>query len=340
MKFIVTALRLIMTAITALTENHRLRLEWFAERAGQTTNYPLPLDDGSFLVSRPKGIFKPADLNYALSVRINVNSPYADGEVRTRDDGSWFFDYHQENPDPAKRDKQYTNRGLMACLRDTVPVGVLRERRVATGARPEYDVLGLAIPVDWRDGYFIFESAGGPSSTHRDTVTDLLRAAAEEFIEAEAQAPPGNDYDARRRVHRHILARQGQSTFRRDLLTAYASTCAVTGATATMVLDAAHLRSYRGPESNVLTNGLLLRTDIHTLLDLQLIAFDPENRHLMVSTTLANTEYAALAGTPLREPRHASQRPARDVLAAVRDAFLQAESHAKFMVNRSRRGQV
>jgi hypothetical protein len=31
------------------------------------------------LVSKPKGIYKPADLPYALSIRINLDSPYSDG---------------------------------------------------------------------------------------------------------------------------------------------------------------------------------------------------------------------------------------------------------------------
>ncbi|HUZ56031.1 MAG TPA: HNH endonuclease [Streptosporangiaceae bacterium] len=56
------------------------------------------------------------------------------------------------------------------------------------------------------------------------------------------------------------------------LMAAYSGRCAVTGCTVQAVLEAAHLRPYRGPDSNVTGNGLLLRADIHTLLDLQLLA--------------------------------------------------------------------
>ncbi len=68
-----------MTVPVHLPENHRVRLDWFASRAGQTTYFPEQLPDGSFLVSRPKGIFKPQGFEHAVSVRINLHSPYKDG---------------------------------------------------------------------------------------------------------------------------------------------------------------------------------------------------------------------------------------------------------------------
>ena len=41
--------------------------------------------------------------------------------------------------------------------------------------------------------------------------------------------------------------------------------------------------SYRGPDSNVVSNGLLLRSDIHTLYDLDLIAIDPDMHEVTLS---------------------------------------------------------
>jgi putative restriction endonuclease len=64
-----------------------------------------------------------------VSIRINLGSPYADGVPVPTSGGGWLLSYHQEGTDPAERDKQYTNRGLMRCISDRVPVGVLRERR-------------------------------------------------------------------------------------------------------------------------------------------------------------------------------------------------------------------
>ncbi|MEU8608451.1 HNH endonuclease [Actinoplanes sp. NPDC048791] len=307
-----------------LTDGHRRQLAWFADHAGGTSGLPGPLDDGSLLVSRPKGIYKPAGLEYALSVRLNLDSSYPDGKIRRRDDGSWFFNYHQEGASAALRDREFTNRGLMACIRDAVPVGVLDEV-LPVGGRSQYFVWGLATPVKWEDGYFFFESIAGPGGPRGDTSAEVLVRAAEEAM-APHDDPPNDDYDARRRVFREIVERRGQPSFRRELLEAYGGSCAITGCTATDVLEAAHLRPYRGPASNTASNGLLLRADIHTLLDLRLLAISPESRTVAISKTLRHTEYADLDGHRLKEPSLQTSRPARDVLDSMWRAFLEAEA--------------
>lgn len=65
--------------IARISPEHRRRLAWFEEYQGEVSPIPGPLPDGQLLVSKPKGIYKPGDLPYALSVRINLGSPYADG---------------------------------------------------------------------------------------------------------------------------------------------------------------------------------------------------------------------------------------------------------------------
>ena len=44
----------------------------------------------------------------------------------------------------------------------------------------------------------------------------------------------------------------------------------MTGCDVVQALDAAHISPYLGDQSNHVTNGVLLRADIHTLFDLQL----------------------------------------------------------------------
>ncbi|MFF3445445.1 HNH endonuclease [Streptosporangium sp. NPDC002721] len=313
-----------LTKLRTLTDSHRRRLAWFVDHADEVASFPGRLDDGSFLVSAPKGIYKPADLEYALSVRINRQSPYPDGAVRRREDGSWFFNYHQEGLSPAQRDREYTNRGLMACLRDAVPVGVLVEMPRKNG-RSQYLVRGLAHPVAWEDGYFFFESVTGPDRPRGNTPAEVLIRDAEESV-VKQDAPPDDDYDARRRVYREIVMRRGQRGFRQELLRAYGCSCAVTGCSVEDVLEAAHLRPYRGPASNTVTNGLLLRADIHTLLDLQLLAVSPESRTIRVSKSLQQTEYADLSGSRLREPAQPAWRPTDEVLHSLWSAFCEAEA--------------
>lgn len=227
-----------------------------------------------------------------------------------------ILQYHQENADPASRDMARANRGLMRCIADRVPVGVLREQAPARH-HTRYDVLGLALPVTWEDGRFYFESLSPKAVPVIDPVSDVLEAMARAEVDQELVAESGtldDDYDARRRIYREIVARQGQAGFRAALLGAYGGRCAITGFDAAPALEGAHLRPYRGPESNVVTNGLLLRSDIHMLFDLRLLAVDPVTRTIVLSKLLAGTQYEALSSSQLAEPTEAWQRPDQEAL--------------------------
>lgn len=313
--------------IARISPEHRIRLAWFEEHQGEVSASPGPLAGGLRLVSTPKGIYKPGDLPYALSIKIKLNSPYSDGVPVATPGGGWLLSYHQENADPAARDTVFTNRGLMWCIADRVPVGVLRERSPASH-HSRYDVLGLAMPVRWSDGYFFFESLNPRAVPVIDPVTDVLEATARAELDQEestGSGVPDDDYDARLRVYRQIVARQGQAGFRAALLEAYQGRCAITGYDAVVALEGAHLRPYRGPESNDVRNGLLLRADIHTLFDLCLLAPDPVTRNIVVSKLLAETQYEALSTCGLADPAAAWQRPNQEALDLVWQRFREAE---------------
>ena len=151
------------------------------------------------------------------------------------------------------------------------------------------------------------------------------RAARAEFDAQSSDDPPIGDEDARRRVRREIFARQGQSDFRDSLIHAYRGQCAVTGCTVIPVLEAAHLHPYRGMHTNLVTNGLLLRADIHTLLDYKLLAPEPETRVVVISTRLFGTQYDEFSGRRIAEPAVVTQRPTESVLERVWQEFRQAE---------------
>lgn len=74
-----------------------------------------------------------------------------------------------------------------------------------------------------------------------------------------------------------------------------------------------------------MTNGLLLRADIHTLFDLGLLAPDPVTRIIAVSKLLAGTQYAALSGSQLADPAEAKQRPNQQALEIIWQRFREAE---------------
>lgn len=139
-------------------------------------------------------------------------------------------------------------------------------------------------------------------------------AVAEKNAEQTAAFDPTDVADARRRVSADIVRRRGQPAFRKTLLDAYGNACAITGCSLPAVLEAAHVLPYKGDHTNVVSNGLLLRADIHTLFDLGLIAIQSERMVVRVSPELENTEYGRLDGSPLRFPKQNSQRVSQDAL--------------------------
>ncbi|SRR6266540_693526 len=111
-----------------------------------------------------------------------------------------------------------------------------------------------------------------------------------------------------------IVRRRGQPEFRQRLLNAYARKCAISGCDAVEALEAAHIIAYRGPETNHPTNGILLRTDLHTLFDLGLLAVDTSTMAVVVAPELARTSYGEFAGRVLSLPSSPDLRPSRKAL--------------------------
>lgn len=127
--------------------------------------------------------------------------------------------------------------------------------------------------------------------------------------------PPVDEGDGRRRVLAEIARRQGQAKFRRKLLEAYDGACAVSGTNVADVLQAAHIRPYNGPTTNSVTNGILLRADLHNLFDLKLITIHPETLTVSVSPLLNGTIYWEFNGREIRRPNRPSLQPNSRALA-------------------------
>nr|WP_262905451.1 HNH endonuclease [Hymenobacter nitidus] len=134
---------------------------------------------------------------------------------------------------------------------------------------------------------------------------------------------PASVRDGREWVLASIVRRRGQSAFRKSLLEAYSGACAITGCKVEPLLEAAHIIPYLGPSTNYTQNGLLLRADIHTLFDLQLLAIDPISLVVELSPDLAGSEYATLNGKAIFLPALEANRPSVDALRAhrIRCAF-------------------
>jgi predicted restriction endonuclease len=105
-----------------------------------------------------------------------------------------------------------------------------------------------------------------------------------------------------------------QRQFREQLLVAYGGKCCVTNCEISELLEAAHIVPYRGDDTNRVDNGLLLRSDIHTLFDCGLITVDHRALKIQVSERLRPTGYWKLNSKPLRAPTSHHDRPSSAAL--------------------------
>jgi hypothetical protein len=121
----------------------------------------------------------------------------------------------------------------------------------------------------------------------------------QEQVETAEAFDPKSISDGRKRILGAVIRRLGQQAFRRKLISAYAAQCTLTQCRTLWVLEAAHISPYRGVRTNAVSNGLLLRADVHTLFDLALIAIEPSKLVVRVSKLLAGSQYEPLDG---REP--------------------------------------
>lgn len=133
-------------------------------------------------------------------------------------------------------------------------------------------------------------------------------------VEEQGYFSGSNDTDEKERVLQEIVRRRGQQKFRENLIVAYNGMCAVTGCDVVAALEAAHILPYSGPKSNHVSNGLLLRSDIHVLFDLNLLGINPKTLTVNMATQLQNTNYAKHKGKHITVPSHSSKCPNKNAL--------------------------
>lgn len=97
-----------------------------------------------------------------------------------------------------------------------------------------------------------------------------------------------NHADSRTEALRNVRLRRGQQAFRQALLERHGRRCVISGCAVEEVLEAAHILPYRGQEDHHPTNGLLLRADLHTLFDLDLIGIEPASKSIRLHPALVS----------------------------------------------------
>lgn len=139
--------------------------------------------------------------------------------------------------------------------------------------------------------------------------TEMELDALRDELESEDEFDPNDDTDARTKTLGAIARRQGQTSFRKALLKAYDRRCAFTGCDVEQTLEAAHIRPYLGERTNVVVNGVLLRSDLHTLFDLRLVRINPSDMRVEISSKVKGDHYQAITGKIMSLPLTNAERP-------------------------------
>ena len=101
-----------------------------------------------------KGIYKPSGSSHALWVRQTLRGTYPDQEPEYHADGSWIFRYSPEGRQGRPDMSLDTNRAMLQCRDDRIPVGVMRQV-LSKGGRTSYEVMGLAYVEDYDGTHFL-----------------------------------------------------------------------------------------------------------------------------------------------------------------------------------------
>jgi putative restriction endonuclease len=151
-----------------------------------------------------------------------------------------------------------------------------------------------------------------------DTSEDDGRRLWEAVLEREAGIPSAPIDVPRYGEPTLIRPRLGQGGFRVSVTDVYQRSCAVTGERTLPILDAAHIRPFGEGGEHDITNGLLLRTDIHRLSDLGYVTVSNDARFEVGRRLKEDFEngrhYYRMHGQQLFKPRDADQQPSREAL--------------------------
>jgi putative restriction endonuclease len=151
-----------------------------------------------------------------------------------------------------------------------------------------------------------------------DAVAERLTQSRPEVLEpgtATVAAIESNGFGKPQIVH----PRLGQGSFRALVTHAYSRRCAITGERTLPVLEAAHIKPYSLVKRHELSNGILMRSDLHRLFDDGYLTVSPKDRRILVSRRIREEyengkDYYKLEGHLLREPDEAWAKPSLENL--------------------------
>lgn len=165
-------------------------------------------------------------------------------------------------------------------------------------------------PADWKPRTVSFERYDLTADEGQRVYLEcLLRA-----IELGARRNQ-TETDIRHRYGKptEVKPRLGQGTFRVAVTDAYQGQCAVTTEHSLPALEAAHIRPYADDGEHDVSNGLLLRSDVHRLYDRGYVTVTPDLRFVVSDHLLGHfgngAAYRQHHGKLILEPNNAWERP-------------------------------
>lgn len=263
------------------------------------------------LVNPQRGIFKPRQMKYLLSIRTVFPRPgakvwYDDQRTVHRQiyESAEWVDYAFMGSDPDAAD----NRWLREAMEQRIPVIYF------IGIAPQlFTAVAPAFIGGWdRQALRAQIGFGAPSANMQAVMED--------------SAP------ARRYALRAVQQRLHQASFREAVMSAYGGRCALSGLPEPLLLDAAHIvadadESFGQP---IVPNGIPLSKIHHAAFDAHLIGIDPDYRIHVSDRLLSQNDgpmleaLKRLHGGPLHQPSRGRDRPDRDRLAIRFEQFVLA----------------
>ena len=302
-------------AETIVPEEYLPAFRWFQENEGIVGPRPWQSDrpdDVPIKMVAQSGIMKPAGYEYAISVTSTGYRHYDDQPVYDQGDRTWIFSYSEHRNTHGGVEQNRYNGALLACLNDGIPVGVFIKE-----SGSNYTCLGLAFVEEYDAVNGIFTMHGPVNASQTKDFWSLIPES--QFDEESYRLAKDLDLvtDQDERIYKTIqqVNRRRQDTFRANLLDAYRGACAVTAYSVDTALQAAHISSYRGPSSQLTSNGLLLRADIHLLYDAHRISVCPDDMSVRLSEEIRRTPYGELNRRIIRLPSDSADMPSQNRLA-------------------------
>lgn len=257
------------------------------------------------LINPQRGIFKPTQMRYLLSIRTVYPRPGA---------RVWYDDQRQVHQQIYEGD-------------EAVDYAFMGQKPEAAENRWMREAMQNAVPFI----YFLGTAPGVYKALIPSYVIgwDSSGLKARIAFSAEEDARVPETAAERRYALRQVKQRLHQATFREAVITAYSGRCAVSGLREPVLLDAAHIIADRHEELGqpVIQNGLPLAKTHHAAFDAHLIGIDPDFRIHVSKRILDQRDGPTLEAikklhhNQIYLPTRDRDRPDRDRLAERFDQF-------------------